>query len=77
MRSISDYEIRTAAEQVNQVTVTYWNKETGKNATSTAQDPARIAQNGLVNKPVEYDGLPMKRRHFVLRSGICMHYQVH
>lgn len=56
VRSISDYEIRTAAEQVNQVTVTYWNKETGKNATSTAQDPARIAQNGLVNKPVEYDG---------------------
>ena len=56
VRSISDYEIRTAAEQVNQVTVTYWNKETGKNATSTAQDPARIAQNGLVNKPVKYDG---------------------
>ncbi|WP_374663940.1 phage tail protein [Acinetobacter sp.] len=56
VRSISDYEIRTAAEQVNQVTMTYWNKETGKNATSTAQDPARIAQNGLVNKPVEYDG---------------------
>ena len=56
VRSISDYEIRTAAEQVNQVTVTYWNKKTGKNATSTAQDPARIAQNGLVNKPVKYDG---------------------
>ena len=56
VRSISDYEIRTAAEQVNQVTVTYWNKETGKNATTSALDPARIAQNGLVNKPVEYDG---------------------
>lgn len=56
VRSISDYEIRTAAEQVNQVTVTYWNKETGKNATTSVLDPARIAQNGLVNKPVEYDG---------------------
>lgn len=56
VRSISDYEIRTAAEQVNQVTVTYWNKETGKNATTSALDPARIAQNGLVNKPVGYDG---------------------
>ena len=56
VRSISDYEIRTAAEQVNQVTATYWNKETGKNATTSALDPARIAQNGLVNKPVEYDG---------------------
>lgn len=56
VRSISDYEIRTAAEQVNQITVTYWNKETGKNATTSALDPARIAQNGLVNKPVEYDG---------------------
>ena len=27
---ISDYEIRTAAEQINQITVTYWEKETGK-----------------------------------------------
>ena len=64
VRSISDYEIRTAAEQVNQVTVTYWNKETGKNATSTAQDPARIAQNGLVNKPVEYDGFTNEKTAF-------------
>jgi len=53
---ISDYEIRTAAEQINQITVTYWEKETGKDATVTAQDPARIAQNGLVNKSVTYDG---------------------
>lgn len=53
---ISDYEIRTAAEQINQVTVTYWDKETGKNGTTSAHDPARIAQNGLINKPVEYDG---------------------
>ncbi|WP_180036393.1 MULTISPECIES: phage tail protein [unclassified Acinetobacter] len=54
--SISDYEIRTAAEQINQVTVTYWEKETGKDATVTAQDPARIAQSGLVNKSITYDG---------------------
>lgn len=61
---ISDYEIRTAAEQINQVTVTYWNKETGKNATTSAHDPARIAQNGLINKPVEYDGFTNEKTAF-------------
>ncbi|HCM30392.1 MAG TPA: hypothetical protein DIC32_00835 [Acinetobacter radioresistens] len=54
--SISNYEIRTAAEQVNHVTVTYWNKETGKDATTSVHDPARIAMHGVVNKSITYDG---------------------
>lgn len=62
---ISDYEIRTAAEQINQITVTYWEKETGKDATVTAQDPARIAQNGLVNKSVTYDGFTNAKTAYI------------
>lgn len=62
--SISNYEIRTAAEQVNHVTVTYWNKETGKDATTSVHDPARIAMHGVVNKSITYDGFTNEKNAY-------------
>lgn len=62
--SISDYEIRTAAEQINHVTVTYWNKETGKDATTSAHDPARIAMHGVINKSITYDGFTNEKNAY-------------
>lgn len=63
--SISNYEIRTAAEQVNHVTVTYWNKETGKDATTSVHDPARIAMHGVVNKSITYDGFTNEKTAYL------------
>lgn len=51
------FERKTLAECVNQVTVTYYDRERAKDSTVTVQDVARIAQQGgVVAQKVEYKG---------------------
>ena len=52
-----DFERRTLAECVNSVTVTYWDRERGKDSTVTVQDIARIAQQGgVISQSIDYKG---------------------
>lgn len=51
------FKRRTLSECVNQVTVTYYDRERSKNSTQTIQDIGRISQqNGVVSQNVEYLG---------------------
>lgn len=51
------FERKTLADCINQVTVTYYDRERAKDSTVTVQDVARIAQQGgVVAQKVEYKG---------------------
>ncbi|MHA3083720.1 phage tail protein [Acinetobacter sp. ANC 5383] len=51
------FERKTLAECINQVTVTYYDRERAKDSTITIQDVARIAQQGgVISQNVEYKG---------------------
>lgn len=51
------FERKTLAECINQVTVTYYDRERAKDSTITIQDVARIAQQGgVISQKVEYKG---------------------
>ena len=51
------FERKTLAECINQVTVTYYDRERAKDSTITIQDVARIAQQGcVVSQSIDYKG---------------------
>ena len=51
------FERKTLAECINQVTVTYYDRERAKDSTITIQDVARIAQQGVViSQKIDYKG---------------------
>lgn len=54
---VTDFKRSTVAELTNQVSVTYWDKTTGKNNSVTVQDIALTAQQGAtVGTTVQYPG---------------------
>lgn len=54
---IENFNRREVSEMNNSVTVNYWNSITGKNASTTATDPALVQQQGaVINTTLQYPG---------------------
>lgn len=57
IESVKNFTRKTMADAVNIVTVTYWDREQGKTATISVDNPARVAQQGKpITQKIDYDG---------------------
>lgn len=57
IQSVKNFTRKTMSDAVNVVTVTYWDREQGKTATISVDNPARVAQQGkTITQKIDYDG---------------------
>lgn len=57
IEKVENFKRVETGELVNSVTVNYWDAETGKTASTTAQDPALVQQQGaVINTAMQYPG---------------------
>ncbi len=57
IEKIENFKRVETGELVNSVTVNYWDAKTGKTASTTAQDPALVQQQGaVINTTMQYPG---------------------
>lgn len=57
IQSVKNFTRKTMSDAVNVVTVTYWDRQQGKTATISVDNPARVAQQGkTITQKIDYDG---------------------